>query len=324
MSNMRFHVYPSILPLRPKSIVLKLSCKYLFTALLVGSLLACAGVPTIEPVEHLPTTGSITLARTDGRPLIAYALGSGAVRGFAHVGVLNALQRAGIVPDLIVGTSSGGLVGALYAAGIRGDELTQVALNVERDQVIDYTTSRRGFVTGDSLQAFVNESLDFRQLHELDIPLAVVSTELRSGGKTVFTHGNSGLAVRAASSFPGLFKPVTIGDHEYVDGGVVSPVPVDAALDLGADIVIAVDVAKAPSRDAVINGWIDVLHQSYLIMARALSRTEIEKADVVIRPDIGDMSLLDFEQRQTAIDAGEAAARLAIPEILKAVERKTQ
>ena len=130
--------------------------------------------------------------------------------------------------------------------------------------------------------------------------------------------------MRAASSFPGLFRPVAIAGHEYVDGGVVSPVPVAAALELGADIVVAVDVAKSPASDSEINGWIDVLHQSYLIMARALSRTEIGQADVVIRPDIGDMSLLDFEQRQKAINAGEAAARHAIPILLEVIQRKTQ
>lgn len=256
--------------------------------------------------------------------MVAIALGSGAARGFAHVGVLNALQDAGITPDLIVGTSSGGLVGALYAAGIRGQELTKIALEVEREQVIDYTTSRRGFITGNSLQAFVNEHLNNRQLQELNIPLAVISTDLQSGQKTVFTHGDTGLAVRAASSFPGLFRPVTINDRDYVDGGVVSPVPVDTAFELGADIVIAVDVAKAPPVDSIINGWIDVLHQSYLIMARVLSRVEIDKADVVIRPDVGDMALLDFERRQFAINAGEVAAREAIPLIVEAIEQKTQ
>ena len=306
------------------SIVLVNSLKRLFSLVIIGALVACTSTPTTEPTLNLPTSGEITLARTDGRPLIAFALGSGAARGFAHVGVLNALQDAGITPDLIVGTSSGGLVGALYAGGIRGTELTQIALEVEREEIIDYTTSRRGFITGDSLQEFVNEHLHHRQLQELEIPFAVVSTELRSGQKTVFTHGDSGLAVRAASSFPGLFRPVTIAGREYVDGGVVSPVPVAAALDLGADIVVAVDVAKSPASESIINGWIDVLHQSYLIMARVLSRAEIDQADVVIRPDIGDMSLLDFEQRQTAIKAGEAAARRAIPVLVETIKRKTQ
>lgn len=294
-----------------------------FLLVIAASLLACGARP-VKPVENLPSTGPIPLVRANGRPLIAFALGSGAARGFAHVGVLNALRDAGITPDFIVGTSSGGVVGALYAAGIQGDQLTNIAMELEREQIIDYTTSRLGFITGDSLQMFVNKQLNYRLLQELDIPLAVVSTELQSGQKTVFTKGDSGLAVRAASSFPGLFIPVTIGDHDYVDGGVVSPVPVDAALDLGAEIVIAVDVAKAPPRDSIINGWIDVLHQSYLIMARALSQVEINRADVVIRPDIGEMSWLDFKQRREAINAGEVAARQVIPQIVEAVKRKSQ
>jgi NTE family protein len=265
----------------------------------------------------------VVLPQSGSRPVIAYALGSGAARGFAHVGVLNALDSAGISPDLIVGTSSGGMVGVLYASGIRGDALTTLALEVNRDEVIDYTASRQGVIIGKSLQEFVNGKLENRLLEELEIPIAVVSTDLRSGTKVVFTHGDPGLAVRAASSFPGLFRPAVIGGREYVDGGVVSPVPVETALNLGADIVIAVDVAKPPSSDSIINGWIDVLHQSYLIMARKMSAVEIAKADVVINPDIGDMSLLDFEQRQQAIDAGEAAARLVISRIKNIIKLKT-
>lgn len=215
------------------------------------------------------------------------------------------------------------MVGALYASGIRGDALTTLALELDRDEVIDYTASRQGVIVGKSLQAFVNGKLGNRLLEELEIPIAVVSTDLRSGTKAVFTHGDPGLAVRAASSFPGLFRPAVIGGREYVDGGVVSPVPVETALNLGADIVIAVDVAKPPSADSIINGWIDVLHQSYLIMARNMSAVEIAKADVVINPDIGDMSLLDFEQRQQAISAGETAARLVISRIKYIIKQKT-
>lgn len=297
--------------------------KNLLIVLVIGLLVACASTHPSESIQNPPTYGSLVLPQTEGRPLIAFALGSGAARGFAHVGVLNALERAGIQPDIIVGTSSGGLIGALYAAGIRGDELTELAMEVERNEVIDYTATKRGFITGESLQMFVNEKVDNRLLQELDIPIAVVATNLRSGQKTVFTHGNSGLAIRAASSFPGLFRPTVIGELEFVDGGVLSPVPVDTAFDLGADIVIAVDVAKPPSSDSKIDGWIDVLHQSYLIMARALSEKEIDKADVVIRPEIGDMSLLEFDQREIAIIAGEDAAEQAIPLIEEVIKQKS-
>lgn len=287
--------------------------KKLWFVLVFGTVVSCASTPSPKPIEDSPNLGVVSLPQDEQRPLIAFALGSGAARGFAHVGVLNVLDRAGIVPDLIVGTSSGGMVGALYASGIRGEELRTVAMGIKKDEVIDHTVSRRGVIIGNSLQAYINERLDNRLLQELDIPLAVVATDLRYGSKSVFTHGNAGLAIRAASSFPGLFRPAIIDGREFVDGGVLSPVPVDTAYELGADMVIAVDVAKPPSSDAEIDGWIDVLHQSYLIMARALSALEIEKADVVIRPDIGDMSLLDFDQREKAIQAGEAAAEAAVP-----------
>lgn len=291
--------------------------------LAVFVLVSCAGTPPAEYLKHPPRLGPVVLPHTGDRPVIAYALGSGAARGFAHVGVLNALDKAGISPDLIVGTSSGSMVGALYAAGIRGDALTALAMEMDRDEVIDYTASRQGVIVGKSLQAFVNSKLGNRLLEELEIPIAVVATDLRFGTKAVFTHGDPGLAVRAASSFPGLFRPAVIEGREFVDGGVLSPVPVETALNLGADIVIAVDVAKPPSSSAIINGWIDVLHQSYLIMARSMSAVEIAKADVVINPDIGDMSLLDFEQRQKAIDAGETAAGLVISSIKNIIKLKT-
>jgi len=295
----------------------------LIYALAVLALASCANTPPAEVVKYPPKMGSVTLPQNSGRPLIAYALGSGAARGFAHVGVLNALDNAGISPDLIVGTSSGSMVGVLYAAGIRGDALTALAMGIERDEVIDYTASRRGVIVGKSLQAFVNSKLENRLLEELEIPVAVVSTDLRSGTKAVFTQGDPGLAVRAASSFPGLFRPAVIGGREYVDGGVLSPVPVETALDLGADIVIAVDVARSPSTNSEINGWIDVLHQSYLIMARKMSALEITKADVVINPKIGDMSLLDFDQRKQAIRAGEIAANLVVPRIKEIIKART-
>ena len=294
--------------------------KTLSIVLVVAMLTACQTTP--EPVQT-PMRGPVSLARDDGRPVIAYALGSGAARGFAHVGVLNALDAAGIFPDIIVGTSSGGIVGALYASGIRGDELSRIALEIERDEVIDYTASRRGVITGKSLQTFVNQKLNHRLLQDLDVTVAIVATDLRSGQKAVFTHGDSGLAIRAASSFPGWFQPAVIDGREFVDGGVLSPVPVETALELGADLVIAVDVAKQPSSDAEIDGWIDVLHQSYLIMARELSETEVSQADIVIRPDIGDMSLLDFELRDKAIQAGETAAKDLIPLIRSTIEKKT-
>ena len=207
--------------------------KNLLIVLMVGSMVACASTPPSESIQNPPTFRPLVLPQTEDRPLVAFALGSGAARGFAHVGVLNALGRAGIQPDIIVGTSSGALIGALYAAGIRGEALIELAMEVERNEVIDYTATKRGFITGESLQMFVNERVGNRLLQELDIPLAVVATNLRSGQKTVFTHGDSGLAIRAASSFPGLFRPTVIGEREFVDGGVLSPVPVETAFDLG-------------------------------------------------------------------------------------------
>ncbi len=274
----------------------------------------CASLPT-ETISNPPIAVSRPPVAVDDRPVVAYVLGSGAARGFAHVGVLKILEQHGIWPDLIVGTSAGSLVGALYAGGIRGEELVQAALELERSDVADWSLPNRGVIRGSLLQRLVNERLNDRAIEQLDIVFACVATALRSGERTVFTRGNTGMAVRASSSFPGVFRPVTINDQEYVDGGVVSPVPVSVARELGAEFVIAVDVSKLPERDANIDSTFQVLHQSLLIMFQAMAGAELENADVVIRPDVSEISLMAFDKREYAMKAGEQAAQASIAQI---------
>jgi NTE family protein len=247
--------------------------------------------------------------------VVAYVLGSGAARGFAHVGVLKILEEHGVWPDIIVGTSAGSLVGALYAGGIRGEELVQAALELERDDVADWSLPNRGVIRGKLLQRLINDRLNNRAIEQLNIVFACVATALRTGERTVFTQGNTGMAVRASSSFPGIFRPVTINGQEYVDGGVVSPVPVAVARELGAEFVIAVDVSKLPKEDADIDSTFQVLHQSFLIMSQAMVDAELEDADVVIRPDVRGMSLMAFDKREYAMKEGEQAAQASIPQI---------
>jgi len=179
-------------------------------------------------------------------PKIALALGGGAARGFAHVGVIKALEAHGIVADIVVGTSAGALVGALYAGGYSGFDLQRVALQMEDTAIADWSLPDRGFIKGEALQNFVNRSVQNRTLEKLNKPFATVVTDLQSGEMVVFRTGNTGMAVRASSSVPGVFQPVLINGREYVDGGLVSPVPVRAARSLGADLVIAVDISNKP------------------------------------------------------------------------------
>jgi NTE family protein len=253
-------------------------------------------------------------------PKIALALGGGAARGFAHVGVIKILEAQGIVPDIVAGTSAGSLVGALYAGGYSGYELQKVAMKINEESVGDWIFPNRGFIKGESLQKFVNNALNNRALEKLDRIFAVTATDLRSGKAVVFRTGNTGIAVRASSSIPGVFQPVKINGSEYVDGGLVSPIPVKVARSLGADIVIAVDVASKPKATNV-EDTIGIVLQTFNIMSESISAYELTEADVVIRPNVANIGPADFDQKYTAILEGEKAAQAAIAAIREKISR---
>ena len=247
-------------------------------------------------------------------PKVALVLGGGAARGFAHIGAIKALEAQGIVPDLIVGTSAGAVVGALYAAGNGGFELQKLAIQMEEGQVSDWSLPDRGVIRGEALQNFINRAVSLRPLEKLPRRFAAVATDLQSGEAVVFRTGNAGMAVRASSSVPGIFQPVKINGREYVDGGLVSPLPVKAARDMGADFVIAVDISDQP-RYGSTKSTIDVLLQTFSIMGQTIGRYELRDADVVIRPQTSSLKATDFQDRHMAVLEGEKAVAAALPEI---------
>ena len=245
---------------------------------------------------------------------IGLALGGGAARGFAHIGVIKALEAQGIVPDIIVGTSAGAVVGALYASGLSGFELQKVALDIDEAQIGDWSLPDRGVFKGEALQNFVNRAVANRPLEKLPRNFSVVATDLNSGESVLFRTGNTGMAVRASSAVPGVFQPVSINGHEYVDGGLVSPVPVRAARSLGANFVIAVDISVNP-RDARTSSTLGVMLQTFAIMGQSISRYEKAEADIVIRPITAELPATDFAGRHRAVLEGEKAAAAAMAEI---------
>ena len=178
---------------------------------------------------------------------VALVLGAGAAKGFAHVGVLKVLEANRVPVHMVVGTSVGSLVGSLYAYGYPAYDLQKIAMGLERGELVDLTIPDNGFVKGELLEAYVNRMLRGTTMENLRVPFYAVATDIGSGQEMVFGKGNTGLAVRASCSIPGVFRPVRIGDRTYVDGGVVSPVAVDAARRLGADVVIAVDITGGVS-----------------------------------------------------------------------------
>ncbi len=280
--------------------------------LLIAALLSACAVPPPEPTPPVPIP---TPLPTPKPPLkIALALGGGAARGFAHIGVIKALEAQGIVPDFVVGTSAGSVVGALYASGMNGFDLQRLALGMEESMLSDWTLPDRGVLKGEALQDFINQKLNNLSIQKLPRPLGVVATDLQSGEMVLFRVGNTGMAVRASSAVPGVFQPVEISGREYVDGGLTSPVPAQSARAMGADFVIAVDISNVSRRDK-ITGTLDVLLQTFAIMGHTISRHELEDADIVIRPRTAAVSSTDFQDRHLAILEGETAAGVVMPEL---------
>ena len=280
--------------------------------LLLAVLLSACAAPPPPPVTPPPIP---ILVVTPKKPIkIALALGGGAARGFAHIGVIKALEAQGIVPDIVVGTSAGSVVGALYASGMSGFDLQKVALQMEEEMVADWTLPDRGVLKGEALQAFINQKVSNRTIQQMPRPLGVVATDLQSGELVLFRRGNTGMAVRASSAVPGMFQPVEISGRDYVDGGLTSPVPAQSARAMGADFVIAVDISNV-GRGYKLAGTLDVLLQTFSIMGHAISRHELEDADVVIRPKTAAVSSTDFEGRHLAILEGEKAAAAVMADL---------
>ena len=283
------------------------------TILSLLTLTACSTTPPpVAPVAEPPA------------PLkIALALGGGAARGFAHVGVIKALEAQGIVPDIIVGTSAGSVVGALYAAGYNGFELQQLSMKMDEGQVSDWSMPNRGMIKGEALQDFINRAVNNLTLEKMKKMFAVVATDLRSGEMIIFRTGNTGMAVRASSAVPGVFQPVAINGREYVDGGLVAPVPVRVARSLGADFVIAVDISDKPQFSKTESS-IDVLLQTFNIMGQSISRNELPEADIVIRPVTPGISSTDFKDRHLAVLQGEKAVAAILPELKDKLAKRSE
>jgi NTE family protein len=278
---------------------------------------------TPPPVEIKPEVKPepIVAPRKKNPPKIGLALGGGAARGFSHVGVIKTLESQGIQIDIVTGTSAGSIVGALYAGGTNAFDLQKIALAMDESVATDWTIlPNRGVFKGESLQNYINQALSNRNIEKLNKTFGVVATDLQSGEMAVFRQGNTGMAVRASSSVPGVFQPMTISGKEYVDGGLTSPVPVRAAKLLGADIVIAVDISKPPESGKTSNG-LDLLLQTFAIMGKSINYFELNEAQVVIRPNIGDMSPTDFKAKHLAILEGERAAQSALEKIRLTIER---
>ncbi len=285
------------------------------SVILLAAAAACVHrgtAPTAGPQPPVPPG-------TAQKPVkVALVLGAGASKGFAHIGVLKILETNRIPVHMIVGTSAGSFVGCLSAYGYDAYQLQRIAIAIDKGEIADLTVPDNGFIKGEKLAEYVNRTLRNTPIEKLRVPFYAVATDIQNGQEAVFGRGNAGEAVRASCSIPGVFRPVRIGDRVYVDGGVVSPVAVDAAKRLGADVVIAVDVS-ADVGAAPPESTMETILQSISIMYARLAAIQLARAEVVIRPRVGHIAAADFSKRHEAIMEGEKAAVEALPRIQAAL-----
>jgi NTE family protein len=291
----------------------------------VAMLSACQSPGPLTPVVEKPVALvapplEVEVPVVKKVPRLGLALGGGAARGFAHVGVLQVLEEAGIKADLVVGTSAGSLVAAFYASGKTGTQLQRVAETMEEVTITDWTVPLlgRGMMRGDALSRYVSQQTGGRRIEELKIPLGIVATDLRTGEGVLFQRGDLGTAVRASSSVPSVFEPVRIGTREFVDGGLVSPVPVRYARQMGADYVLAVDISSTPEA-AKTDDMFHILMQTFTIMGKSINAFELKEADLVVRPALNQVGSADFSARRRSIEAGRAAMLQALPKLRAAL-----
>lgn len=303
-----------------------LNCMRL-TQVKAGLIAACAAVlmAGCASVSHKEEVVAPPQPIAKRPPRIGLALGGGAARGFAHVGVIQVLEEAGLRPALVVGTSAGSLVAALYASGRDGRQLQQVAETMEEAAFADWTLPifSRGMLRGEALARYVNGQVGGKLIEQMPLSLGIVATDLNTGRGVLFQRGDTGKAVRASSAVPALFLPVKIGSQEYVDGGLVSPVPARYARKMGAELVIAVDISSAPEGNSA-GDTLQILLQTFAIMGKSINGYELREADIVVRPALVGVGSADFTARRRAIEAGRAAMERALPQLKAAMEAKAK
>ncbi|MBL0421507.1 patatin-like phospholipase family protein [Ramlibacter sp. AW1] len=297
-----------------RSATLAARLRPLAIALAAAAAAACSSTPPASTAAGAASARAVSPSPATPAIKVGIALGGGAAKGFAHIGVIKMLEANGLAPAVVAGTSAGSVVGALYASGMNAFELQEQAVGLDESRIRDLQLSSGGLLLGQKLEDYVNEQVRRQSMERLAKPFAAVATRLEDGERTVFVRGNTGQAVRASSSVPGVFQPVAIGKFHFVDGGVVSPVPVDAARELGADVVIAVDISNK-ARGQTPTGMLGTIGQSIAIMGQKLGQAELSRADVIVRPQVLDIGGTDFSKRAGAILEGERAALAAMPQI---------
>ena len=302
---------------------------YLAIALLASVLLSgCGTFRPPMPVDDPPASIAAAPFPRGTRP-VALVLSGGSARGYAHIGVIKVLEANGLKPDIIVGSSAGSIVGALYASGLTAAELEAALAQLDTSAFTDFVIpglgflpGEMGFVRGEKLHRYIDAQLKTHHIQHFPIRFAAVATDLNSGNAVAFNSGDAGMAVVASCAVPGVITPVDIDRRRYGDGQIASPLPIATARALGAHIVIAVDVVYPPEHSFLYSA-VSVLFQAYTIAVHQLKQIEAAQADLVIVPKIQNTSgQYSFADREHLTAAGEAAARQALPQLRELFARR--
>ena len=253
------------------------------------------------------------------KPKIGIALGSGSARGFAHIGVLKALEENNISVDIVTGSSAGALVGGLYCCGIKPEMIKNIAIQVDKKLWMDFTVSRRGILKGDKIEEILKLLTGGRNIEKLNKKMAIVATDLQKGEKVIFTEGPVYKAIRSSISIPGVFEPVNHKDRVLVDGGVVDRVPISLTKDIGADIVIAVDVGFSEYGNRVFH-LLDIIQQSIDIMAEKILDADKIYADIIMEPPLSHIESSQFERVEECAEIGYNTTLEHIDEIREKIK----
>jgi NTE family protein len=254
-------------------------------------------------------------------PRFALALGGGAALGYAHLGVLEVLEEEGLVPDLVLGTSIGSIMGGLYCSGMSPAAIAEEAEGLNLWKIVDLQMGGLGFLEWKKVRRRLEPLLRVKRLEDCPLPLVCVATDLRSGERVMLNRGPLLDAMLASAAVPGLYEPIPWAGRLLVDGGLTDEVPVLSARDLGAEIVVAVDVSH-PLLDGEIKGPVDVMRQSYFIIQLHNVEARRALADLVIRPDLTGLDFQAFDEVQAARRVGREAALKALPQLRAVLKAK--
>lgn len=254
-----------------------------------------------------PTNKIIKDMGSLNRPKIGLALGSGAARGLAHIGVIKVLEKNNIPIDFIAGTSIGAMIGGFYASGLSAEKIEKLALDITNRDMFSLVDPqiKKGFLKGEKVKSFIQNNLATTVFEDCRIPFSATATDIKTGELIVLSKGNMANAIRASISLPLVFQPVEIDGRTLVDGGLGAPVPVEIVRSMGADIVIAVNLDKHYHDEDLTQGWLDIANDSMNIMRHYLSYYESNSADIILNLDLKSNKWYDFVNGQSKIAAGE-------------------